>query len=141
MGRSDEIIRAFRIRGLKVTPQRVAIVKALLEIGHPTAEEVYEAVKKEHPYISLATVYRTLKTLSRSGLVKELCLPNGATRYDSNIKPHVNIVCVGCGRIVDYESEDVEGVVSRIADKIKTSGYKVLGFRLDVDVYCDSCRK
>lgn len=139
-GARNEIVKAFKLRGLKVTPQRLAVVRALLEMSHPTADEVYKAVRREHPYISLATVYRTLKTLSKSGLVKEVCLPNGATRYDANIKPHANIVCVNCGKIIDYEDENLSSIVERVVRGAELSGFRVLGFRLDIDVYCDECR-
>jgi Fur family peroxide stress response transcriptional regulator len=135
-----KIVEAFKVRKLKITPQRIAIVKALSRMDHPTAEEIYEEVRKEQPYISLATIYRTLKLLINAGLVKELCLPDGVIRYDTNIKTHINLVCVNCGKIIDI---DVDEYIDKLTEKIKESiegrGFKIVGYRFDIDVYCDNC--
>ncbi len=135
-----KIVEAFKVRKLKITPQRIAIVKALNRMDHPTAEEIYEEVKKEQPYISLATVYRTLKLLINAGLVKELCLPDGVIRYDTNINPHINVVCVNCGRIFDVDIDHyVETFMDEIGKAVSGKGFRVVGFRFDVDVYCENC--
>ena len=96
----------FRSRGLRVTPQRHAIFRALTDATrHPTAEGVYAAVCTELPMISLRTVYQTLNDLSAMGELSALNLGTGSTRFDPNLEPHHHLVCEVCGRIEDLHHE------------------------------------
>ena len=94
----EALTEAFRARGLKVTPQRQAIFRALHENReHPSAESVYEQVAVEMPTISLRTVYQTLGDLAEMGEILQLDLGTGAARFDSNIDAHHHLVCGRCG--------------------------------------------
>jgi Fe2+ or Zn2+ uptake regulation protein len=107
----DELTRIFRARGLKVTPQRQAIFRALHgSTVHPTAETVYATVSRDMPTISLRTVYQTLHDLADMGEVVALDLGTGAVRYDTHIGPHHHLVCESCGDVQDLET-DFPGVV------------------------------
>ncbi len=98
--------------GLAVTPQRLAIVEALLATtDHPRAETIFESVRKLHPHISLATVHRTLETLCQIGEARKVTTLHDSARYDGNLAPHHHVVCVRCRRIRDVEISGLERVI------------------------------
>src|SRR5262245_36187919 len=92
-------------RGLKMTPQRRAIVRYLQDATlHPTAEEILTAVNRKFPMTSRATVYNTLNWLKEAGLVKEVC-DGECVRFDPNISDHHHFVCRKCGKVEDVECD------------------------------------
>jgi Fe2+ or Zn2+ uptake regulation protein len=98
----DELTVAFRQRGLKITPQRVAIFRAMHgNHRHPTADSVYADVAGEMSSISLRTVYQTLNDLAGMGEIQSLDLGTGAARFDPNLDEHHHLVCDVCNTIVD----------------------------------------
>ena len=98
----EVLTEQFRARGLKVTPQRQSIFRALSSSTvHPTAETVYATVSAEMPTISLRTVYQTLNDLAAMGELATLDVGTGSTRFDPNLESHHHLVCDGCGRIED----------------------------------------
>ena len=98
----DQLTGLFRDRGLKVTPQRQCIFRALNETRqHPTAEAVYEEVRQEMPTISLRTVYQTLNDLTAMGELHQITLGSGSARFDPTIAPHHHLVCDTCGQVSD----------------------------------------
>ncbi len=97
-----ELTDLFRARGLRITPQRQCIFRALHGNGeHPTAEAVYEQVREEMPTISLRTVYQTLNDLASMGELSQLDLGTGSGRFDPNLDPHHHLVCERCGTVHD----------------------------------------
>ena len=131
------IIEALRNKGYKATPQRIAICRfALRSKDHPTAQRIYEDVKKIHPTVSLATVYKTLQVLKELGLIQELSLPQGQARFDCNVRPHVNLVCLRCGNITDLEDSAAHDIVKKVATSTK---FIVTGQRLDIYGICQNC--
>jgi Fur family peroxide stress response transcriptional regulator len=136
--KASALIAQLRDNGYKVTPQRLAVCEIILSSKrHPTAEEVYQAVKKKHPTVSLATVYQALHLLTKLGLVQELALSDGVSRYEPNVSPHINVICPKCGEIRDFKPKSIEELWSRIVSEL---GFDPLGQRLDVYRYCDRCR-
>jgi len=132
------LIEALRKKGLKATPQRITICKyALNTRDHPTAQKIYDEVKKMHPTISLATVYKTLQALEKSGMLQELNFPQGQARFDSYMKPHVNLVCLRCGNVRDFDDPAARQVVARIAAE---ADFTLTGQRLDIYGICKTCR-
>ena len=102
----DELTEAFRRQGLKVTPQRQCVFRALHDNPeHPSAESVYEAVRAEMPTISLRTVYQTLNDLAAMGELRQLTLGTGSARFDPNVEAHHHLVCDGCGKVVDVYAD------------------------------------
>ena len=90
--------------GLRRTPQREHVYKVLLgERDHPTAEQVFLRAKKDMPDISMATVYNCLDALVKSGLVKQVNLDRGATRFCPNMHEHCHFYCESCGRVYDID--------------------------------------
>jgi Fur family peroxide stress response transcriptional regulator len=133
------IIEAFRRKGYKATPQRIAISRfALRNREHPSAQAVYHEVKALFPTISLATVYKTLQTLGQLGLIQELNFPQGQARFDSYMKPHINLVCTQCGSIKDLDDRAARELVDRVTS---TAKFTATGQRLDIYGICDNCRK
>src|SRR5262245_65501364 len=93
-----------RVRGsgLKLTPQRIAIVRELAaDPAHPTAQELFERLRPALPTMSFATVYNTLDALAAAGLCAALSLSPGPSRFDPNMKPHYHAVCDRCGLVRD----------------------------------------
>src|SRR5208337_1523723 len=130
----SSIIEALRKKGYRATSQRIAVCRlALSTHEHPTAQRIYREIKKVHPTVSQATVYKTLQVLRELRLVQELAFPQGETRFDSNVNPHVNIVCLQCGSISDVNDQGLRNVVARAVSKIK---FTVTGQRLDVYGVC-----
>jgi len=90
-------------KGLRITPQREAILEYLLSTDeHPSARGILESVRNKVPRICLSTVYGTLAELSKHNIIKELEFDEMENRYEGNISQHINLVCVRCGRISDY---------------------------------------
>ena len=97
-----ELTESFRDRGLRITPQRVAVFEALHDsTGHPTAESIYKKVVADQPSISLKTVYQTLNDLTEMGEIRRLDLGSSATRFDPNGDDHHHLVCDVCGVMID----------------------------------------
>ncbi|NUP10595.1 MAG: transcriptional repressor [Polyangiaceae bacterium] len=88
--------------GLKLTPQRIAIVRELADdSSHPTAQELFDRLAPAMPTMSFATVYNTLDALARCNLIEARALAPGATRFDPNVEPHHHAVCDRCGCVAD----------------------------------------
>ncbi|MBD3286314.1 transcriptional repressor [candidate division WOR-3 bacterium] len=102
----EETVRKCRIYGMRITAQRLEILKYLIGNPiHPTAEEIYRDVKGEQPNISRATVYNTVNMLVRLGEIRELGCTSGCRRFEPDLTPHDHALCVKCGRLFDIESE------------------------------------
>jgi Fe2+ or Zn2+ uptake regulation protein len=102
----QELSAALRERGLRVTPQRLFIYRALTELDrHVSAEEVLAAVGESLPNVSLPTVYSTLDLFEEMGLVRRLGVTQGAVLYDPRPDPHSHRVCDRCGAIEDFEAD------------------------------------
>lgn len=100
--RVDEMLASLRASGLKLTPQRLAIVRELAaDETHPTAQELFERLRPAMPTMSFATVYNTLDALAAAGLCAALSLAPGPARFDPNMRAHHHAVCDRCGLVRD----------------------------------------
>ena len=100
------MLACVRASGLKLTPQRIAIVRELAaDPAHPTAQELFDRLRPALPTMSFATVYNTLDALAAAGLCAALSLSPGASRFDPNMKPHYHAVCDRCGLVRDVPAE------------------------------------
>jgi Fur family transcriptional regulator, peroxide stress response regulator len=135
----SSIIGALRKKGYRATSQRIAICRFALDSReHPTAERIYREVKRVHPTVSLATVYKTLQVLKELRLVQDLVFAHGETKFDSNVVPHVNVVCLRCGSVSDAHDPVAREVVARAASKIR---FTVTGQRFDIYGFCERCAR
>jgi len=99
----DNFEQACRAKGLRITHQRTEIFKVLLKCNdHPTTETVFKQVRKHLTTISLDTVYRTIATFEKHGLIKRIHHLDNATRLDVNISHHHHLVCSKCNKIEDF---------------------------------------
>ena len=136
--RLSEFAARCRHGGLAVTPQRLAIIKALLSSGeHPRADAIFAAVRVQHPYISLATVHRTLETLCDIGEARKVTMLHDSARYDGNVTPHHHVVCVKCRRIRDIEIPQLDRM---LAGQSELGEFTVLGSSLEIHALCEECR-
>ena len=128
---------ALRAAGHRITRQRKAILNYLATThAHPSAQQVFQEAKKDHPGLSLATVYNTLETLARMGLIKILDFQAMDNRHETNLVPHINLICTSCGKIQDFEKASTIHV-----GKVKEEfGFEVEGFRLEYYGMCSECR-
>ncbi|MBD0268297.1 MAG: transcriptional repressor [Cyanobacteria bacterium Co-bin8] len=101
---SEIIVQALKLKGLRVTPQRYAVYANLLSrCDHPTVEQLVVDLNKNFPVSSQATVYSSLKALQEAGLIREVLLEEGVSRYDANVQPHHHFRCQQCGHIEDID--------------------------------------
>ncbi len=99
---AETMLARLRAAGLKLTPQRRAIVRELAsDASHPTAQELFERLLPVLPGMSFATVYNTLGALAEAGLCEARSFGPGPTRFDPNTAPHHHAVCDGCGTVLD----------------------------------------
>ena len=95
--------------GLALTPQRVAIYRALVEsLDHPSPEALFDRVRPHMPSVSLATIYKTLETLVSLGIASELPAVGDTKRYDANMERHHHLVCDNCNAIEDFSDPALE---------------------------------
>lgn len=90
-------------RGIRVTPQRLAVYKVLKEKRHASAEEIYEEVRDEFPMMSFATVYSILELFKEKGLANELRIDFDRSTFDIRTERHHHFLCKLCGRIYDVD--------------------------------------
>lgn len=127
----------------RMTNQRQIILQEVRNLNsHPTADEVYERVRKRVPRISLGTVYRNLDILSRTGLIKKIDPGYLQMRFDGNTEDHYHITCMGCGRIDDlpvdkpgHSLDDLEKAL------VKATEYRIAGHKLEFYGLCPRCMK
>jgi Fur family peroxide stress response transcriptional regulator len=133
----SSIIKTFRNSGYRATPQRIAISRYMLHNHeHPTAQEAYHEVKKKYPTVSLATIYATIKVLKDTGLIRELNLPQGQTRFDPNTELHAHLICMQCGSISDWS----DPIMPKLIDKVSAdANFTVIGSSLDIKGICEGC--
>lgn len=106
--------------------------------GHVTADEVYDAINREHPNISRATVYRNLKRLSQTGQIRRIEVPGGADRFERWCHKHYHVRCEACGRIFDVDMEYVTDLEKKIRDP---HGFEFTGHDIIFTGICPQCRK
>jgi Fe2+ or Zn2+ uptake regulation protein len=123
----------------RTTHQRTVILEEIRKVHtHPTADEVYEMVRKRLPRVSLGTVYRNLEILSTCGLIQKIGPVSSQMRFDGNARNHYHIRCIYCGRVEDAPIE----MIDTIEQELRTaSDYTILGHRLEFIGVCPACRE
>ena len=138
---SEEMIEfreLFRLRSLRITPQRIAVYRELVRSpDHPSADTLYRAVRKHHPHISYDTVNRTLHTFVSLGLADIAEGMGGVRRYDGDLRPHHHFLCRRCGRIFDFQSPDLDD--TPIPAELRNR-FDVTSRRVVLSGICRECR-
>jgi Fur family transcriptional regulator, peroxide stress response regulator len=139
MAKIDLFIGALQNAGYRLTEQRRAICAYLAATSsHPTAYEVYAAIAVSHPEISRATVYNTLNALQQLGAIVEIGSGTGHTRYETDSHPHINLICLRCHTIEDYEGPlPGEG---QLEASVAQSGFQPVAMKVDLLGFCAECR-
>ncbi len=133
---TDEIVQTLKAKGLRVTPQRFAVYANLLSrTDHPTVEQILVDLNKDFPVSSQATIYSSLQALRAAGLIREVLLEAGVSRYDAKVEPHHHFQCQQCGSIEDI-GWDALPVVN--FDRLRV-GLQAHIYEITVRGCCDCC--
>ncbi|HXG10004.1 MAG TPA: transcriptional repressor [Gemmataceae bacterium] len=129
--------RSLEKAGWRCTRQREAVYAYLTSVDcHPTAEQVYRAVRRQIPNISLATVYKALEALVDAGLVAKLADIDGPARYDCRTEAHYHLHCLETGQVRDlpipYDPELINKLDPTLLETLRRAGFQVTGHRLEV---------
>lgn len=119
--------------------QRTALYDYLCSVkSHPTAEEIYQVVKREIPHLSFGTVYRNLGILEEQGKVRRLSMGNTFDRFDATVEPHYHFTCDRCKKVYDLPLP-VDSNIDRAVENL--TGHLVREHKLDFHGVCAACRK
>ncbi len=139
MTAQQDLIHLLRDRGMRVTPQRLVILRELHRLGrHATAEEIHRAVNDELPGISTPTVYATLDLLVELGLARKLDIGTRGALYDARVEAHQHMVCRRCGRVDDLDGSFNASRLLRLATD---AGFQPEGAELVISGPCADCAK
>ena len=132
----DIIVQTLKSKDLRVTPQRYAVYANLLSrTDHPTVEQLLGDLNRNFPVSSQATVYSSLQALREVGLVREVLLEEGVSRYDANVEPHHHFRCHQCGRIEDVAWDAFQTLdLSQLRPGLQPDTYEVTVYGV-----CDRC--
>ena len=119
--------------GLKVTPQRIAVLEAIFSLKkHPSSEDISQAVKKNHPNIAKGTIYNILDFYVNKGIVSRVKTDKGAMLYDAVTEKHHHLYCSESDRIEDYYDKDLDSLLDEFFRKKKIKGFEMDDFKLQL---------
>lgn len=138
--RLNDILNNLRKRDCRITPQRIAILKAFLNTDqHPGVEHVYQQVKIDFPTTSLATVYKTVNLLKEIDEILEISFTDQGNRYDGNKPyPHPHLICTSCDSIIDPDVSFLEQITDEVT---KSTGYQITSHQVELFGICPTCQK
>lgn len=137
--RYEQLRQECATRGLRLTPQRDVLLRALSSIsGHPTADELVHKVRDVLPSVSHATVYRNVQELVRAGLIGMLKRAGGAVQFEINPDDHHHFVCRKCGEVWDVYLDEVDVRVDRRRSQLK--GFQIDRPEVQLHGLCAGCR-
>lgn len=126
-----------QLPNMRLTTQRQIILEELGKVtSHPTANEVYDMVRRRLPRIGLGTVYRNLELMADVGVILKLEVGGTQKRFDATVAPHYHVRCSSCGKVNDIEIA-VQKQINQVAEK--ASNYKILGHHIEFTGICKSC--
>lgn len=125
-----------KTRQLKVTPQRMAILKEIHDYGHISIDELYEKIRIYHPSTSLATIYKNITLLCDSGILREIKAPGYKQKYELNQDRHVHVMCDKCGKLEDLHID----CTALQMNCMQSSGYDLHGLSAIFIGVCPTCK-
>jgi len=129
----NEIRNRLVDKGLKVTPQRMAVLEAITTLqNHPPAENIIGYIRKNHPNISTATVYKVLETFVSCGLIKRVKTEAGIMRYDAILETHHHLYCSESDRIEDYKDEELNRLLETYFATKEIPDFKIEDIKLQI---------
>jgi len=136
--RLGEFVARCRKGGIAVTPQRLAVIRALLASeNHPSADEISAAVRRRHPHVSLATIHRILEQFCEVGEARKVTVLHDFARYDGNVEAHHHILCVRCRRVHDIEIPEVDKLLE---GRTSLGQFALLRCSLEIEALCRRCQ-
>jgi Fur family peroxide stress response transcriptional regulator len=129
----DQIRENLKHKGLKITPQRIAIYEAVLKLNnHPTAENIIDYIKKNHPNISVGTIYKVLDSLVENDLLKKVKNEKDVMRYDAIMQRHHHLYCSETDKIEDFDDPELDKIITEYFSKKKIKGFKIKDISLQI---------
>jgi len=130
---STESIEKLQQKGLRVTPQRVAVLQTVSKLNnHPTAENIISSIRESHPNISVGTVYQVLDTLVESNLLEKVKTEKGTMRYDPVLSSHHHLYCNESDRIADYVDPELDKMIEAYFSKKKVKNFTITDIKLQI---------
>ena len=137
---NDTIQLKLKVKGLKVTPQRMAILEAVYKLdNHPTAEHIIEYIRKAHPSIASGTVYNVLDVLKENQLIKKVKTDRDIMRYDGIMEHHHHLYCSECDKIEDYVDNELDEMLRKYFSKKSFPGFQIENIVLQIKGKFDTC--
>lgn len=131
---NEELREKLKQKGLKVTPQRVAIYEAVVNLkNHPTAENIIDYIKRNHPNISVGTVYKVLNLLVENQLLKKVKSDKDVMRYDALMDKHHHLYCTESDKIEDFEDPELDQLIIEYFNRKEIKGFKVEDITLQIN--------
>jgi Fur family transcriptional regulator, peroxide stress response regulator len=129
----NEIRNKLIEKGLKVTPQRISILEAIVKLNnHPTAENIIDYIRKNHPNIATATVYKVLDALVANELIQKVKTERDIMRYDAIMEKHHHLYWSNSDRIEDYVDADLNRLIEQYFEKKKIPDFKIEDVKLQI---------
>jgi Fur family transcriptional regulator, peroxide stress response regulator len=131
--KAEEISKKLIEKGLKVTPQRIAVFEAIINLrNHPTADNIIEFIRKNNPHIATATVYKVLDALTDNGLIKKVKTEKDIMRYDAILESHHHLYCSASDRIEDYNDEELNKMLESYFAKKGIPDFQIEDIKLQI---------
>lgn len=126
-------IKLLSEHGLKITPQRIAILDVMLELKcHPTAETICDYLRMNYPHLSIGTIYKTLDAFHSKGIIKKVQSETDTARYDGVPEKHHHLYCAESERIEDYYDDDLYKMVNDYLKKKKIKHFVMEDFKIQI---------
>jgi Fur family peroxide stress response transcriptional regulator len=137
--RIERFVRLCREGHLVLTPQRRAILRAVLDLDdHPTADRVHAALARRRVRVSRATVFRTLESFVSLGIITKACHPGISVRYDSRTDKHHHLVCLRCDQVIDIKDPHLDALP---VPDTRSFGFVVSDVKVQLRGFCKDCRQ
>lgn len=130
---NKSVIKILVDNNLKVTPQRIAILEVILTLeNHPTADKITEYLRLTHPNVSIGTIYKTLDTFLKKGIIHKVYNDNDLMRYDAIIEKHHHLYSSESERIEDFVDEKLKEIIEKYFENIKIPGFTIEDIKLQI---------
>ena len=127
------ITEVLKDKNLKVTPQRIAVLDAVTKLGnHPSAENVIDFIKINHPNIAVGTIYKTLETFVESKIIKKVKTDKDKMRYDAILEKHHHLYCFESDRIEDYFDDELNQIIEDYFEKKKIQSFEIEDIKVQI---------
>jgi Fur family peroxide stress response transcriptional regulator len=128
----DDLKNKLIHEGLKITPQRIAVLDAVQSLNHPSADNIQEYIRQHNPGVSTGTVYNILESFAEKGLIHRVKIEKGVMRYDAVLTKHHHLYCVKCDVIKDYIDEELNALLENHFNNKRIAGFIIDDIKLQL---------